>query len=150
MKQLSEQARHALDLARSLAGEQQAQCVNTGHLIYGLTQDRLSIGNRILHDINIFPEMFRDHLKKLPPEEAENPKDGLHPLVTEAIHRSLRVRRSLGGGKETTTDQLLIALFTIREGSAFECMREFSVEPREIIQEITESLGFEVSNLPEF
>ncbi len=150
MKHLSERARQALDLARTLAGEQEAQCVNTGHLIFGLTRDRLSIGNRVLHDINIYPEMFRDHLRKLPPEEAEDPKDGLHPLVWKAIERSVLVRRGLGGGKETSTDHLLIALLSIREGLAYECMKEFSVEPREIIQEITESLGFQISDLPEF
>ncbi len=150
MKNLSEHARAALDLARNLAGEQGAQCVTTGHLIYGLTSDRFSVCNRIFHDINIYPEMFRDHLKKLPPEEAADAKDGLHPLVREAFKRAEKVRRALGRGKETTTDHVLIALLTLREGSAHECMKEFSVEPREIIQEVVEALGFEVANLPEF
>jgi len=148
IKDLSENAKQALTRAREFAKEIGDTCVSTGHLIYGLTMDHLSLGNHIFNDINIYPEMFRDHLEKLPRETAEPNKDGLHPLAAEVVTRARKVRQKLGGGRETTTDHMLIALLSIEEGSAYECIREFSVEPSEIIVELVEAMGFEMADCP--
>lgn len=150
IKDLTDRAKNTIEAARELSKANDEPCVGTGHLIYGLTLDHLSVGNRIFNDINIYPEMFRDHLKKLPRETEEGDSNGFHPLVKLAIERGRKARRKLGGGTETTTDQLLVALLSIREGNAFECLREFSVEPEEISLEILEALGFDLDDRPEW
>lgn len=149
-KDLSERANSALEVALALSKEYGDSCCATGHLIYGLTSDHLSVGNRIFNDINIYPEMFRDHLKKLPRETVDGNGNGLHPLVKEAIARGRRARQRLGGGREMSTDHLLVALLSLRKGSAHECLREFSVEPDEICMEILEAMGFEMADMPEW
>lgn len=150
IKDLSERANDAIEAARALAKATEEPCLGTGHLIYGLTLDHLSVGNRIFNDINIYPEMFRDHLKKLPRETEDGDSNGFHPLVKEALARGKKARRKLGGGSITTTDQLIVALLSLREGNAYECLREFSVEPEEISLEILEALGFDLNDLPEW
>lgn len=150
IKDLTDRANQAIEAAREFAKSTEEPCIGTGHLIYGLTLDHLSVGNRIFNDINIYPEMFRDHLKKLPRETEKADKDGFHPLVKTTIERGRKARRKLGGGSETTTDQLLVALLSLREGNAYECLREFSVEPDEISLEILEALGFDLDDRPEW
>jgi len=147
-KQLSEHAQEAMNKASALSRELGESCMSTGTLIYGLTSDHLSLGNRIFNDIKIYPEMFRDHLKKLPVMTEPGDRKGFHPLVKTAIDRSKICKQKLGGGSEIQTDHLLIALLSLREGSAYECMREFSVEPREISTEIVEAMGFEFDDCP--
>ncbi|MCB9880380.1 MAG: hypothetical protein H6834_01210 [Planctomycetes bacterium] len=149
-KDLTDRAKAAIDAARQLAESTGEPCIGTGHLIFGLTSDHLSIGNRIFNDINIYPEMFRDHLKKLPKESDEGDSNGFHPLVALTIDRGRKARRKLGGGTETTTDHLLVALLSLREGTAFECLREFSVEPEEISLEMLEAMGFDMTDRPEW
>ncbi len=150
IKDMTERAKAALESARALAKEYGDACCTTGHLIYGLTLDHLSVGNRIFNDINIYPEMFRDHLKKLPRESEPGDKDGLHELVRSAIQRGRKARQKLGGGREMSTDHLLVALLSLREGSADECLREFSVEPQEISAEVIEAMGFQLEDCPEW
>ena len=150
IKALSERARDAVEAAKRLANDYKDACTSTGHLIYGLTSDHLSVGNRIFNDINIYPEMFRDHLKKLPRETEGDGAKSLHPLVEEALKRSKQARQKLGGGKEITTDHVLIALLSLRDGTAYECLKEFSVEPDEISVEMLEAMGFELADLPEW
>ncbi|MFQ5504401.1 MAG: Clp protease N-terminal domain-containing protein [Planctomycetota bacterium] len=148
IKELSERAKEAIDNSRQLAKELSDSCVATGHLIYGLTLDHLSLGNRIFNDVNIYPEMFRDHLKKMPREVTGGDKNGFHPLVVLALVRGRQARQKLGGGRQTSTDHVLIGLLSVQEGSAFECMREFSVSPGEIQRELIEAMGFEVTDCP--
>ena len=119
IKDLTDRANTALDRARALAKQYGDACCATGHVIFGLTSDHLSVGNRIFHDINIYPEMFRDHLKKLPRQPTAGNSAGLHPLVVEAIKRSRKARQKLGGGRETTTDHLLVALLSLDKGTAY-------------------------------
>ena len=149
-KDLSDRANEALAVAKELSKNTDEPCLGTGHLIFGLTSDHLSVGNRILNDIKIYPEMFRDHLKKLPKETEEGDAHGLHPLVKETLERGKKARRKLGGGSQTTTDQLLVALLSLREGNAYECLKEFSVEPEEISLEILEAMGFNLDDRPEW
>lgn len=147
-KDLSPRALDALDKAKALAREEGAPCCTTGYLIYGLTADHLSLGNRIFDDVNIYPEMFRDHLKKLPAETDPGNKQGLHPLTVLAIERGRDARKQLGDSKVVTTDHIMLGLLSIKEGSAYECLREFSVEPDEIAKELIEALGFEIESRP--
>lgn len=147
-KELSDRAAEALERGRELAREQGASCCATAHLIFGLTLDHLSLGNRILDDINIYPEMFRDHLKKLPKEEHPGEDDGLHPLVHLAIRRGKEAKQKLKHTKEITTDHVLLGLLSIQEGSAYECLKEFSVEPDEVAKEIVEAMGVDIAERP--
>ncbi len=149
-KDLTDRALAAIEAARALANSTGEPCIGTGHLIFGLTTDHLSIGNRIFNDINVYPEMFRDHLKKLPKESGEPDSNGFHPLVALTIERGRIARRKLSGGTETSTDHLLVALLSLREGNAYECLREFSVEPEEISLEILEAMGFDMTDRPEW
>lgn len=148
LKDLSPQVKDAFTKAELLAREYGESRVGTAHLIFGLTADHLSLGHRIFDDVNIYPEMFRDHLKKLPRETAEPDEHGYDPRIAVAHERAREVKKALGGGRFVTTDHLLIALLSVRSGSAYECMREFSVEPTEIINEIVEAMGFEIHDCP--
>ena len=150
IKDLTDRANTALDRARALAKQYGDACCATGHVIFGLTSDHLSVGNRIFHDINIYPEMFRDHLKKLPRQPTAGNSAGLHPLVVEAIKRSRKARQKLGGGRETTTDHLLVALLSLDKGTAYDCLKEFSFEPHEIQTEVMEALGFGFADCPDW
>ncbi|MEZ5989192.1 MAG: Clp protease N-terminal domain-containing protein [Planctomycetota bacterium] len=147
-KDLSPRALEALERAKELAHEEGSPCCSTGHLIFGLTADHLSLGNRIFDDVNIYPEMFRDHLKKLPPETDAGDDEGLHPLTVLALKRGRDARKKLGDSKVVTTDHVMLGLLSIQEGSAYECLREFSVEPDEIAKELIEALGFEIEARP--
>jgi len=148
IKELSPKALDALERGRELAREQGASCCATAHLIFGLTLDHLSLGNRILDDINIYPEMFRDHLKKLPKEIDPGEDSGLHPLVHLAIKRGKEAKQKLKNSKDITTDHVLLGLLSIKEGSAYECLKEFSVEPDEISKEIVEAIGVDITERP--
>ncbi|PIE23936.1 MAG: hypothetical protein CSA62_05965 [Planctomycetota bacterium] len=148
LKDLSPQCKDAFEKASALSQEYGESRIGTAHLIYGLTGDHLSLGHRIFNDVNIYPEMFRDHLKKLPRETAEPDENGWDPRIIQAYERSKDIKKALGGGRQIMTDHLLIALLSVRSGSAYECMREFSVEPSEIINEIVEAMGFEIHECP--
>ena len=147
-KQLSERAKAAIKRAGAFSRELGESCISTGALIYGLSSDHLSLGNRVFNDIKIYPEMFKDHLKKLPIMNEPGDHEGLHSLVRTAIERSKACKQKLGGGKDIQTDHVLIALLSLDTGSAFECMREFSVESHEISTEIVEAMGFEYNECP--
>ena len=75
-------------------------------------------------------------------------RNGYDPRIVTAYDRAREVKKALGGGRQILTDHYLIALLSVRSGSAFECMREFSVEPTEIINEIVEAMGFEIHDCP--
>lgn len=147
-KDLAPEVKDAFVKAEELAKEYKESRVGTAHLIYGLTADHLSLGHRIFDDVNIYPEMFRDHLKKLPRETEEPDENGYDPRIATAYERAKDIKKALGGGRHCTTDHMIIALLSVRSGSAYECMREFSVEPTEIINEIVEAMGFEVHDCP--
>ncbi len=147
-KDLSPEVKEALDAALELAQDMGDACASTAHYIFGLTRNHLSMGNRIFHDVKIYPEMFRDHLKKLPREAEEGDSDGFHPLVGIAIERGREAKRALGRGRLVSTDHALVGLLSLQDGSAYECLKEFSVAPMEIANEIIEALGFEISDCP--
>jgi ATP-dependent Clp protease ATP-binding subunit ClpA len=146
----TENVQEALQRAKACSKELGDSCVNTGHLMVGLLGDRFSLASRVLNDINIFPEMFRDHMKKLPRETGEAVEDCWNASALEIFNRGRIIRKKLGGGKQTTTDQMLIALLSIPNGVAFECMREFCTNPEEIANEIVEAMGYEISDRPAF
>jgi ATP-dependent Clp protease ATP-binding subunit ClpA len=148
MKEMNERATAAIERAKALAKDLGDACVATGHLVYGVTGDHLSIGNRIFNDINIYPEMFRDHLKKLPRETNPGTGQGFHALVDEVMARARKIRSKLQDNEVITTDHLLLALLSLDKGSAYDCLKEFSVEPDEILIEMLEALGYEFDALP--
>ena len=145
----SDRAKLAVQKAQELAQQLGDKAVATGHLVYGLTLDRAGLAHHVFMDINIDPEMFSGYVAKLPREEANKDGGPWHRHLLTVFERSRQVKKALGGNL-VTNEHLLIALMSIREGTCFDTLKEFAVEPDDIRIECLEGLGYEDEECPKW
>jgi ATP-dependent Clp protease ATP-binding subunit ClpC len=143
----SDRAKLAITEAEELAKRLGDKAAATGHLIYGLTKDRSGISHHLFMDLNIDPDMFSGYMQKLPREAATKDGSPHNKHLQTVFERAREVRKALSGSL-VTPEHLLIALMSIKEGSCYETLKEFSVEPEDIRIECLESLGFEDEEAP--
>ncbi len=146
----SKQSLVAIEAAKTLAEKLNDASVATGHLIYGLTIDDGASIHHIFKDLNIDPAMFSGYVETLPREsEVSGPGAPFNRHVQTVFERA-RETMELLGGKEVLTEHMGIALMSVKAGSAYETLKEFSIDPAYIQMLILESMGLEAEDAPEW
>lgn len=144
-----EKSVRALEAAKELATRLEDESVATGHVIYGLTVDESTALHHIFKDLNVDPDMFSGYVESLPREPAMNGEEPWNRHVKTAIERASATREELGGPK-VTPEYLCLALLSIRAGSCYETLREFSIDPGYVTRLIMQSMGREPDTAPEW
>lgn len=145
----SEKAAQAVRVAEELAKKLEDQSVATGHLIYGLSMDQSGPFHHILRDLNVDPDMFSGYVRSLPrePEVDFDPPYNRH--VRTVIERSRECADELGS-KTVEAEHVVVALLSVKAGSAYETLKEFSIEPTYVQMLVLESMGFEAEDAPDW
>ena len=134
----------AEELAQLLADES----VATGHIIYGLTVDQSVCLNHIFQDLNVDPDMFSGYVKSLPREPAV-PNGPFNRHVKTVFERAKDAARQLGS-TVVEPEHLALALLSVKAGSCYETLKEFSVDPDYVRILIMEALGLEADDAPDW
>ena len=149
LERFSEKAIQAAEEAKALAERLGDESVATGHLIYGLCKDEGVCLFHIFRDLNVDPEMFAGYVQSLPrePEVDQGPPFNRH--VHTAFERAREAATQLGA-KEVEPEHLALALLSVKAGSCYETLKEFSIEPDYVTGLIMESMGMEQDDVPEW
>jgi len=144
----SEKTVQAIKRGEELATQLQDESVATGHLIYGLTADRSVCLHFIFQDLNVDPDMFSGYVRTLPREpEVLNGPFNRH--VQTAFERARDAARELGG-KTVEPEHLGIALLSVKAGSCYETLKEFSIDPEYVQALILQAMGLDPEMIPEW
>ena len=145
----SDQAVRAFRAAEELAKKLSDESIATGHVIYGLSLDEGGPIHHILKDLNVDPDMFSGYVESLPrePEVDGDPPYNRH--VRTVIERSREASKDLKS-KVVDPEHVLIALLSVKAGSAYETFKEFSIEPEYVQMLILEAMGFEADDAPDW
>lgn len=145
----SDKSRKAVAAAEELAERLQDGSVATGHLIYGLTVDESVRLHHIFKDLNVDPDMFSGYVESLQrePDMGEGQKYNRH--VQTVFDRARECAHELGS-KIVEPEHMAIALMSVKAGSCYETLKEFSIDPNYVQELILESLGLEPENAPDW
>src|SRR5690606_5350779 len=136
----SEKAKKAVRAAEELAQRLGDQSVATGHLIYGLTLDESTCLHHVFKDLNVEPSMFADYVKSLP-READVFEGGPYNRHVHTVFERGRETAKTLGSKLVEPEHLAIALMSVKAGSCYETLKEFSIEPDYVQELILEAMG---------
>ncbi|MEQ1631890.1 MAG: Clp protease N-terminal domain-containing protein [Planctomycetota bacterium] len=136
--------KQAEELAKLLGDES----VATGHVIYGLTVDKSVCLHHIFQDLNVDPEMFSGYVKTLP-REAEVPNGPFNRHVHTVFGRARDAAQQLGS-KIVEPEHLALALMSVKSGSCYETLKEFSIDPEYISALIMQAMGLPLEQAPEW
>lgn len=145
----SEKATKAVKVAEELAQKLGDQSVATGHLIYGLTLDESTCLHHIFKDLNVDPDMFSGYVDSLPREAEVQEGAPFNRHVHTVFERARETSQSLGS-KVVLPEHLAIALMSVKAGSCYETLKEFSIEPEYVQALILEAMGLEPEDAPEW
>ncbi|MCA8956341.1 MAG: hypothetical protein KDC87_09715 [Planctomycetes bacterium] len=139
----------AIHAAEALAEQLEDHSVATGHLIYGLTVDQSVSLHHIFRDINVDPDMFSEYVGSLPrePEVVRGAPFNRH--CHTAFERARELAKKLGS-REILPEHLAVAILSIKSGSCYETLKEFSIEPSYVTILVMESMGFDESDVPDW
>jgi ATP-dependent Clp protease ATP-binding subunit ClpA len=138
----------AVKQAEKLAQELQDKSVATGHLVYGLTVDKSVCLHHIFSDLNVDPDMFSGYVKTLPREpEVSNGPFNRHVLT--AFQRARDASQQLGS-KKVEPEHLALALMSVKAGSCYETLKEFSIDPEYVTSLIMQAMGLPPEQAPEW
>ncbi len=145
----SPQSQKAIREAEALAERLGDESVATGHLIYGLTVDPAVCLFHIFKDLNIDPDMFADYVKSLPREPAI---DTEHPYNRHCMTVFDRARETaeMLGTKIVQPEHIAVALLSVKAGSCYETLKEFSIDPEYVRLLVMESMGLETEDAPDW
>ncbi len=150
----SAKAIKAVREAEALAQRLDDKSVATGHVIYGLTLDRSVLLAHIFQDLNVDAEMFAQYVQSLPREPESPDATVFNRHVLTVFERARDFAKHLAtkhpGNKEVLPEHLAVAMMSVRAGSCFETLKEFSVEPDYVAMLIAEAMGLEESDIPEW
>jgi ATP-dependent Clp protease ATP-binding subunit ClpA len=138
----------AIKQAEELATRLGDESVATGHLIYGLTVDKSVCLHHIFQDLNVDPDMFAGYVQSLPREPAV-PNGPFNRHVTTAFQRARDAARDLGS-KRVEPEHLALALMSIKAGSCYETLKEFSVDPAYVTSLVLQAMGLDPEQAPEW
>ena len=139
----------AVKAAEKLAEQLGDESVATGHIIYGLTVDESTALHHIFKDLNVDPDMFSGYVESLPREAPVDHGAPYNRHVHTAFERAKVTAEELGE-KTVIPEHLCLALLSIRAGSCYETLKEFSIEPQYVTQLIMQSMGLEPEKAPEW
>jgi len=139
----------AIRAAEALAQRLGDKSVATGHLIYGLTLDRSVPISHIFQDLNVDAEMFAQYVDSLPREPEPHGGSIYNRHVLTVFERARDLAKKLKA-KEVLPEHLAVAMMSVRAGSCFETLKEFSVEPDYVAMLVVESMGLEAGDIPDW
>ena len=145
----SDKAVAAVKAAEALAERLGDQSVASGHVIYGLTVDRSVCLHHIFQDLNVDPEMFAGYVQSLPrePESVHGAPYNRH--VHTVFERARECADTLGSA-DVTPEHLAIALMSVKAGSCYETLKEFSIDPLYVQMLVLEAMGLEAEDAPDW
>ena len=138
----------ATEKARELAEQLEDESVATGHLIYGLTVDQSVCLHHIFLDLNVDPEMFSGYVQSLP-REPEVPNGPWNRHCMTAFERGKDAAQELGS-KTVQPEHLALAVLSIKAGSCYETLKEFSIEPEYVTSLVMQALGKDAEEVLDF
>ena len=138
----------AIKRAEELAQQLEDESVATGHLIYGLTVDQSVCLHHIFQDLNVDPDMFSGYVKDLP-REPEVPNGPFNRHCMTAFERGKDAASELGS-KKVQPEHLALAVLSIKAGSCYETLKEFSIDPEYVQQLIVQAMGLDPDQVPEW
>lgn len=136
--------KQAEELAKRLGDES----VATGHVIYGLTVDKSVCLHHIFQDLNVDPEMFSGYVQSLP-REPQVPNGPFNRHVHTVFQRARDAAQQLGG-KLVEPEHLALALMSVKSGSCYETLKEFSIDPEYVTALIMQAMGLPPEQAPEW
>ena len=139
----------AIRSAETLAERLHDESVATGHIMYGLCEDRSVCLFHIFHDLNVDPDMFAGYVQSLPREPEVDQGAPYNRHVHTAFERAAEAAEQLGA-KEVRPEHLALSLLSVKAGSCYETLKEFSIEPDYVTGLILESMGMEPDDVPEW
>jgi len=145
----SEKTVQAIKEAEALAERLEDQSVATGHLIYGLTVDRGVSLHHIFLDLNVDPDMFAGYVESLPREPEADYGAPFNRHVHTVFERAREAAKELSS-KEVQPEHMALALMSVKAGSCYETLKEFSVDPDYVTELIMESMGMEAEQAPDW
>jgi ATP-dependent Clp protease ATP-binding subunit ClpA len=144
----AEKTVQAVKKAEELAQQLGDESVATGHVIYGLTVDRSVCLHHIFQDLNVDPDMFSGYVQSLPREPGV-PNGPFNRHVRTAFDRAKDAAQQLGN-KKVLPEHLAMALLSVRAGSCYETLKEFSIDPAYVTSLIMQAMGRDASQAPEW
>ena len=146
---LSEKTQRAFKAAEELAERLGDKSVATGHLIYGLTADQSVVLHHIFKDLNVDPEMFAGYVQSLPREPEVQRGAPFNRHVHTVLERARETAAKLGS-KVIEPEHIAVALMSVKTGSCYETLKEFSIDPDYVRLLIMESMGLESDDAPDW
>ena len=144
----AEKTVQAIQCAQELAKRLGDESVATGHVIYGLTVDRSVCLHHIFQDLNVDPDMFSGYVQSLPREPGV-PNGPFNRHVTTVFARARDAAQQLGG-KRVEPEHLALALMSVKAGSCYETLKEFSIDPEYVQALILQAMGLDPEMIPEW
>lgn len=145
----SDKSTQAIKEAEALAERLGDQSVATGHLIYGLTRDEGVCLFHIFHDLNVDPDMFAEYVKSLPREPEVEQGAPFNRHCRTVFDRARETAESMGT-KDVIPEHVAVALLSVKAGSCYETLKEFSIDPDYVTMLILEAMGLEASDAPDW
>ncbi|MCC6783969.1 MAG: hypothetical protein IT457_14085 [Planctomycetes bacterium] len=145
----SPKSKAAVKAAQELAERLSDKSVATGHLIYGVCLDESTCVHHVFKDLNVDPEMFAGYVESLPREAEVFDGAPFNRHVHTVFERARETAREFGS-KLVTPEHLAIALMSVKAGSCYETLKEFSVEPDYVQSLILEAMGLDADAAPEW
>ena len=149
MAGFSEKSRTAVKAAVALAEQLGDESVATGHLIYGLTVDHSVSLHHIFRDLNVDPDMFAEYVGSLP-REPEADRGAPFNRHSHTVFERAREMAEHLGVKSVEPEHVAVATLSVKAGSCYETLKEFSIEPSYVTMLIMESLGLEEDRVPDW
>lgn len=146
---LAEKTVRAIHAAEALAEQLEDQSVATGHLIYGLSVDKSVSLHHLFKELNIDPDMYSEYVGSLPREPEVYSGAPYNRHCHTAFDRA-RELASVLGSKQVEPEHLAVAILSIKSGSCYETLKEFSIEPSYVTMLIMESMGHEETEVPDW
>jgi ATP-dependent Clp protease ATP-binding subunit ClpA len=145
----SDKSTRAIREAESLAQRLNDESVATGHLIYGLSADSSVCLHHIFQDLNVDPDMFADYVKSLPREPEVEQGAPFNRHCATVFERARETARALDA-KLVEPEHIAIALLSVKAGSCYETLKEFSIDPDYVRMLVLEAMGLEEEDAPDW
>jgi ATP-dependent Clp protease ATP-binding subunit ClpB len=149
LEDFSPKAQKAVKSAEELAQRLGDKSVATGHLIYGLTLDPSVCLHHIFKDLNVDPEMFAGYVESLPREPESHGEAPFNRHVATVFDRAREVAKKVAA-KIVEPEHLAVAMMSVKSGSCYETLKEFSIDPDYVRLLIMEAMGLEDEDAPDW
>ena len=145
----SKKSIQAIHAAEALAEQLEDQSVATGHLVYGLAVDQGVSLHHIFLDLNVDPDMFSEYVGSLPREPEVHRGAPFNRHCHTVFERARELASDLKSA-EVQPEHIAVAILSIKAGSCYETLKEFSIEPSYVTMMIMEQMGFEETEVPDW